>query len=458
MEVRDRTKGRNCQKCKRNSKTSFMEQAILHYVKMCFDNVISRHKGLFPNNMELDVYLPDLLVGIEFDGAYFHQRPEQRIRDRRKYEFCKQKGIMLIRVTEDKRKPFDYESDYLITLDGKKDSESKNQAIISLLFLLSNRDSDFNVSNHYEVVKKVTMVSSLLDVERDRFEILSSCLRAEYKNSLEYKNPEIASEWNYERNQPLTPSMLSAGSNEKVFWTCPKCGNVYPARIVERTGKDKTSCPKCSLKESAQKRKATQIRIKGSLAETNRHLLKKWNYEKNIIKPDEIVAGSHDMVYWKCDKCGYDDWLDSPHHMTVRNSKCPCCLNRVLVKGINDLKTKRPDLVLDWDYEQNSIKPDEVVAGGVSIIHWKCHICGHTWKTKLSTRINGEGCPKCALSKQSERQKKHIYQYTKNGTFIREWNSISEASKELGILMSGISVALKNENKSAGGFKWKYVK
>ena len=457
MEVRARTKGRNCQKCKRSRQTSFMEQAILYYIKKCFGNVEHRYKKLFKNNMEIDIYLPNLFTGIEFDGAFFHQRPEQRERDAFKYKLCKQNGITLIRITEDKRMPFDYESDYLISLKGKRDSNTKNEAICTLLFMLSNRDSDFNIDKHLEVVNRINAVCSLLDVERDRKEILASYLSDEKEKSLETKCPELIEEWDYESNYPLLPSMVTPGSNEVVSWVCKKCGKKWDARIYERAGKHRTSCPQCSLRESAKNRKKKLILTKGSLAETHSFLLEKWNYEKNIIKPTEVSAGSHDPVYWKCNVCGYDDWIDTPHHMSVRNSKCPCCLNRVLVKGTNDLKTKRPDLVLDWDYEENHLKPDEVVAGGATIVHWKCHICGNKWTTKLCERTtNGNGCQQCAFSRQSLRQQKAIIQYSKSGLFIKEWKSISEASSALHIGMPGLSIALKDFNKSAGGYRWKY--
>lgn len=50
-----------------------------------------------------------------------------------------------------------------------------------------------------------------------------------------------------------------------------------------------------------------------------------------------------------------------------------------------------------------------------------------------------------------------IYQYSKNGDFIRAWDSISEASRILHIDGSGISACARGKYKTAGGYVWKYI-
>ena len=52
---------------------------------------------------------------------------------------------------------------------------------------------------------------------------------------------------------------------------------------------------------------------------------------------------------------------------------------------------------------------------------------------------------------------KKIIQFTKDGKFVREWNSATEASNELGIQLSCISVSANTLKRSAGGYKWRYV-
>lgn len=60
---------------------------------------------------------------------------------------------------------------------------------------------------------------------------------------------------------------------------------------------------------------------------------------------------------------------------------------------------------------------------------------------------------KGALSPRS----KKIMQYDKNGNFIKEWDSISDASKAFGIKASCISNNLCKRTKSSKGFIWDYL-
>ena len=49
-----------------------------------------------------------------------------------------------------------------------------------------------------------------------------------------------------------------------------------------------------------------------------------------------------------------------------------------------------------------------------------------------------------------------ILQFTKSGEFTKEWPSLSEAYRQLGISHSHICQCLKGRLKSAGGFVWRY--
>ena len=50
-----------------------------------------------------------------------------------------------------------------------------------------------------------------------------------------------------------------------------------------------------------------------------------------------------------------------------------------------------------------------------------------------------------------------VSQFSKDGTFIKAWDSITQAGEELGICKVNICACCKNKvSKSAGGFVWKY--
>lgn len=61
--------------------------------------------------------------------------------------------------------------------------------------------------------------------------------------------------------------------------------------------------------------------------------------------------------------------------------------------------------------------------------------------------------------RRSQKQYKYPQQYTLDGVFIKQYNSLSEAEKETGCKKTNISACCrdKNNHKTCGGFKWKYA-
>jgi Zn finger protein HypA/HybF involved in hydrogenase expression len=67
-----------------------------------------------------------------------------------------------------------------------------------------------------------------------------------------------------------------------------------------------------------------------------------------------------------------------------------------IIKGENALKTKAPEIAVEWDYEKNQGAPEEYTWKSNASVFWKCHKCGHKYKAKISNRTIGRGCPCCA--------------------------------------------------------------
>ena len=59
-------------------------------------------------------------------------------------------------------------------------------------------------------------------------------------NDLQTVNPLLAREWNYEKNNGLTPVDVMSSSGKKVWWICDK-GHEWEATIVKRNRG--TNCP-----------------------------------------------------------------------------------------------------------------------------------------------------------------------------------------------------------------------
>ena len=62
------------------------------------------------------------------------------------------------------------------------------------------------------------------------------------KNDLYTVNPTLANEWNYEKNNGLTPADFLPNSGKKVWWKCSE-GHEWQATVNHRS--NGTNCPVC---------------------------------------------------------------------------------------------------------------------------------------------------------------------------------------------------------------------
>ncbi len=84
-----------------------------------------------------------------------------------------------------------------------------------------------------------------------------------------------------------------------------------------------------------------------------------------------------------------------------KHAGCPECAGKIIIKGINDLESQFPELLIDWDYDNNSILPNEIHINSQKRMNWKCHICGYKWNTKVYVRTKMKcGCPRCNRKKK----------------------------------------------------------
>ena len=83
--------------------SSFAEKEILEFCKEQFESVSENDNRVLPNNLELDIYIPELKLAIEFNGLYWHSEANGKNIDYHlnKYLLCKEKNIKLIQIFED---------------------------------------------------------------------------------------------------------------------------------------------------------------------------------------------------------------------------------------------------------------------------------------------------------------------------------------------------------------------
>lgn len=225
-------------------------------------------------------------------------------------------------------------------------------------------------------------------------------------NDLETTHPELAKEWNYEKNFPLTPQDFITGSNKLVWWKCSK-GHEWKASISNRIkgaslrGEIKgTQCPYCSNKK-------VQADF-NDLATTHPELAKEWNYKKNgSFFPNQFTAGSNKKFWWKCSE-GHE-WVASINSRRTGKG-CPYCSNQKILQGYNDFASQHPEFLKEWNYEKNSpLLPTQITSGSPKMVWWICSKCGKRWQATVANRVKCHNlyCHHCNL-KESKRNKEQL--------------------------------------------------
>lgn len=208
--------------------------------------------------------------------------------------------------------------------------------------------------------------------------------------------PEIAKEWNFERNKHVNILSVAAGSKKKYWWKCATCGYEWQASPSTRTRKDRKKgcgCPVCHHK----------VVVPGvhDAESYNPEVASDWNVDLNEGKKlSSFLPASNRYGWWTCQTCGYT-WRAKIQSRIVDNKGCPCCSGKVAVVGKTDLTTTRPDLLVEWNYERNSkLTPEQFTEFSGKRVWWKCKKCNYEWSAKIANRALGRGCPHCAPNRQ----------------------------------------------------------
>ena len=85
-------------------------------------------------------------------------------------------------------------------------------------------------------------------------------------------------------------------------------------------------------------------------------------------------------------------------------------------------------------------------------MHWKLHREMRGKGGKIGGKIGGKKTGPI----NGKRRSIPILQFSNDGTLIKEWPSLNEAARQLGIACSRICSCLKGYYESADGFVWRY--
>ena len=460
--IANRSHGTGCPICNSERKTSFPEQALFYYLSLVTK---AENRYLYDGKTEIDIFLPEYNVGIEYDGFYYHQGSEAKKKEKRKDDLLRSKGIRIIRVKEVNDLQLFADSEDVVYCKhdaGYRFLKSVLERLILRVGIVADRSfiDDINIDNATPL-------------------ILSAYKQYEKENSLATKSPRIAADWHPTKNGFVTPEKVSYSSGRKVWWL-GKCGHEWQMSVDSRNRG--VGCPIC-----ANKRVLVGF---NDLQTTHPELAAEWDYSKNtVIQPTEITYGSTKKVWWICSEghsyqatpsnrswgrgcpfCGKvkrarnkhlnhirnNDCIDITHPLlccewdpgrngdttpsmvtlgsdfkawwicerghsyqsTVANrvagKGCPVCSGNKIVSGINDLATINPRLLCDWDVNKNTDDPYTISPNSHKKAWWKCAECENEWQAEIHSRNSGVGCPVCARKRTTDGQRKRAIQ--KNGS------------------------------------------
>lgn len=186
-----------------NKGTSFPEQAISFFIKQNGLDVINRYLVNFDNkNYEIDIFLPQLNIGIEYDGVFWHSNKMDK--DIAKNKIMEKCNISLVRIREKGLKPTGIKKGKEIFFDDTTNNISLAKCINKLF-------------SYIESIFKL----KLSPIKADDIESNKLIIRKQY--ALMYKGNSIANHWLnffWSEENDIEPHLVPIDSKEYFSFSC----------------------------------------------------------------------------------------------------------------------------------------------------------------------------------------------------------------------------------------------
>ncbi len=281
------------------------------------------------------------------------------------------------------------------------------------------------------------------------------------KNDLETQYPLLALEWNYEKNEGLTPRDIMGKSGKKVWWKCA-LGHEWLVSPNSRVSQN-TGCSICSKENKTSFPEQAILYYVGKNVEViNRHILDKIEFD--IFLPQYNIAIEYDGIYFHnkqsvmkkekekelyCIKNNIclvriKETKTEKEECILRKSEAEKIFYRILRHGeesldnvivellnwlfhdksidvdldVNIARDKEiiwsqyifatkeksllkffPQIATQWNYAKNgTLSPDLVAYSSHKKVWWICEK-KHEWQATVTHRTTGSNCPYCSHQK-----------------------------------------------------------
>ena len=349
--------GRGCPKCSKGTHTSFPEQVIFYYVKALFPDAKNGYKI---NNLEIDVYIPSLKIGIEYDGEHYHKTEYKLKKDYEKNNKLKELEITLIRIRENKCIEMNDNSCVIYTY---KHTSNYKHFVAPLKRLIELLCEKAKIKNTLNIV--------LDDIKNQIFADLKII---PYEKSYEYylkqkqKKGEFVSRiFDNIRNYPLKPSMVTPMSDKEVFWVCTK-NSIHKGRAPVKSI-SKYGCDWCANRHHYTTNEWVDLAIS---IHGNKYDYSKVEYINSKTKV-KIICKIH----------GEFEQIPSDH---ISGKGCKKCSGNYKDHEmfLKEIKEKFSNLEIIGKYKTSNEK-----------LLIKCKTCGYEFEKSPTILLRSKGCVKC---------------------------------------------------------------
>lgn len=357
---------RGCPHCANSRSSSIPEQLMFRAISQYYPDAINRYRI---NKDELDVYIPSIKTGFEYDGQRYHNEkklPKDVAKTRRIIE----RGITLFRFRENGCPTIDIIGCNIVNVKYSSEYEDLELKLGSILKNLLHHDVQICFNSY---INDVRASLDTLTYE-DSFAASESKKRNDGVKAIAL--------WDYEANYPLSPEMVAPFSEKIVSWICPN----DPKHKWKNTVKAISlgfGCRKCSTRKfyaSTNDWIEEAIKVHGD----------KFDYSKvNYINSDTKV----DII---CRIHGVFSQAPCEHLM---GKGCPFCAHQQF-HPLESLANVSPQIASEWDYELNEssgYNPSNIGIDTRKMFYWHCNNGkSHSYRATIASRVyRNSGCAVC---------------------------------------------------------------
>lgn len=204
-------------------------------------------------------------------------------------------------------------------------------------------------------------------------------------------------------NPNRLPSSLKPMSQDRVLWSCSRCGGEWESSVQNRYRVGRQGCRRCNTLSGRAAVRARRIRRVGSLGDRPDLA---GEFVRNLThpgcEPSTTPLACRDRVLWRCKVCTHEWEAVVSARAKGERTQCPKCskrragLKRSVPPVGRSLATRVPALSAQFvgNLSHPGRGPDQLYPQSLDLCSWRCDECGCIWTKSVAnqSRVKSTGC------------------------------------------------------------------